>query len=83
MKATEPNKKIIMKPKNIYAIKIDDINSDWVNYRLWKNEQEIDPDDLTIEELGFFQKELYVFSVIFKDRIIEMLKNQIKYLEEL
>ena len=72
-----------METKNEYSIKIEDINSDWTNYRVWKNTQEIEPDDLTIEECGFFQKELYDFSVIFKDRIIEMLKNQIKYLEEL
>ena len=64
-----------METKNIYAIKIDDINSDWVNYRLWKNEQDIDPDDLTIEEWEFFQKELSFFSVMFKEHI--------KYLEEL
>ena len=64
-----------METKNIYAIKIDDIKSDWVNYRLWKNGKDIDPDELTIEEMEFFQKELYDFS--------EMFKNQIKYLEEL
>ena len=67
-----------METKNEYSIKIAGINSDWTNYRVWKNTQEIEPDDLTIEECGFFQKELYDFSVIFKDRIIEMLKNQIK-----
>ena len=59
-----------METKNIYAIKIDDINSDWSNYRLWKNGQDIDPDDLTIKELEFFQKELYDFSEIFKNQII-------------
>ena len=64
-----------METKNIYAIKIDDINSDWTTYRLWKNGQDIDPDELTIEELEFIQKELYDFS--------EMFKEQIKYLEEL
>ena len=64
-----------MKTKNIYAIKIDDINSDWPNYRLWKNGQDIDPDDLTVEEMKIFQKELFDFS--------EMFKEQIKYLEKL
>ena len=64
-----------METKNIYAIKIDDINSDWSNYRLWKNGQDIDPDELTIEEMEFFQKELFDFS--------EMFKEQIKYLEKL
>ena len=64
-----------METKNIYAIKIDDINSDWTTYRLWKNGQDIDPDELTIEEMEFFQKELFDFS--------EMFKEQIKYLEKL
>ena len=64
-----------MKTKNIYAIKIDDINSEWPNYRLWKNGQDIDPDELTIEEMEFFQKELFDFS--------EMFRKYIKYLEEL
>ena len=64
-----------METKNIYAIKIDDINSDWSNYRLWKNGQDIDPDELTIEEWEFFQKELSFFS--------EMFKEHIKYLEGL
>ena len=64
-----------MEKRDIYAIKINDINSDWSNYRLWKNGQDIDPDELTIEELEFIQKELFEFS--------EMFKEQIKYLEEL
>ena len=64
-----------MKKKNIYAIKIDDINSDWTTYRLLKNGQDINPDDLTVEEMKIFQKELYDFS--------EMFNEQIKYLEEL
>ena len=72
-----------MKTKNIYAIKIDDINFDWSNYRLWKNGQDIEPEDLTIEELELFQKELLDYSEIFKDRITEMYKNHIKYLEGL
>ena len=62
-----------MKKKNIYAIKIDDINSDWVNYQILKNGKDIDPDNLTIEEMKLFQKELLWFS--------EMFKEQIKYLE--
>ena len=64
-----------MKTKNEYAIKIDDINSDWTTYRLWKNGQDIHPDKLTIEEMKLFQKELFDFS--------EMFKEQIKYLEGL
>ena len=64
-----------MKTKKIYAIKIDDINSDWVNYRLWKNGQDIDPDDLTVDEMKLFEKELLEFSETFKEHI--------KYLEEL
>ena len=64
-----------METKNEYSIKISGINSEWANYRLWKNEQDIDPDDLTIEEWEFFQKELSFFSVMFKEHI--------KYLEGL
>ena len=64
-----------METKNIYAIKIDDINSDWTTYRLWKNGKDIDLDNLTIEEMEFFQEELRIFS--------EMFKEQIKYLEKL
>ena len=64
-----------METKNIYAVKIDDIKSDWVNYRLWKNGEDIDPDELTIEEMKLFQKELLEFS--------EMFNEQIKYLKEL
>ena len=64
-----------METKNIYAIKIDYMNSDWPNYRLWKNGQDIHPDDLTVEEMKIFQKELLEFS--------EMFNEQIKYLEKL
>ena len=64
-----------METKNIYAIKIDDINSDWSNYRLWKNGQDIDPDELTIDEMKLLEKELLEFS--------EMFKEEIKYLEKL
>ena len=64
-----------METKNIYAIKIDDINSDWVNYRLWKNGEDINLDDLTVDEMKLFEKELLEFS--------EMFKEQIKYLEKL
>ena len=64
-----------MKTKNEYSIKIAGINSDWVNYRLWKNGKDIDPDKLTIEEMEFFQEELRIFSEMFKERI--------KYLKEL
>ena len=64
-----------MKTKNIYAIKIDDINSDWVNYRLWKNGEDINLYDLTVDEMKLFEKELLEFS--------EMFKEQIKYLEKL
>ena len=64
-----------MKTKNEYSIKIAGINSDWVNYRLWKNGKDIDPDNLTIEEMEFFQEELRIFSEMFKERI--------KYLKEL
>ena len=46
-------------------------------------ETKIEPDDLTIEEFGLLQKELFDFSEMFKNRIIEMLKKQIKYLERL
>ena len=56
-----------METKNIYAIKIDDINSDWVNYLLWKNGEYIDPDDLTVEEMKLFEKELIEFSEMFND----------------
>ena len=58
-----------MKTKNIYAIKIDDINSDWSTYRLWKNGKDFEPEDLTIEELEFIQEELFDFSEMFRERI--------------
>ena len=64
-----------MKTTNYYSIKIDDIKSDWPNYRLWKNGQDIHPDDLTVEEMKLFEKELLEFS--------EMFNEQIKYLEKL
>ena len=64
-----------METKNIYAIKIAGINSDWSTYRLWKNGQDVEPEDLTIEELELFQEELFDFSEMFRERI--------KYLEEL
>ena len=64
-----------MKTKDIYAIKIDDINSDWVNYRVWKNGEDIDPDDLTVEEMIIFRKELLEFA--------EMFNYQIKYIENI
>ena len=58
-----------METKNIYDIKIDDINSEWVNYRLWKNGEDIEPDDLTVEEMIIFQKELLDFAEMFNDEI--------------
>ena len=58
-----------METKNIYAIKIDDIKSDFVNYRLWKNGEDIEPDDLTVEEMIIFQKELLDFAEMFNDEI--------------
>ena len=64
-----------METKNIYAIKIDDINSDWVNFRLGKNGEDIEPNDLTLEETIIFRKELLEF--------YEMFNDNIKYLEEL
>ena len=64
-----------MEKRDIYAIKIDDINSDWTNYRLWKNGKDINLDDLTVDEMKLFEKELLEFS--------EMFKEQIKYLEKL
>ena len=64
-----------MKTTNEYSIKIDDINSEWPNYRLWKNGQDINPDDLTVEEMKFFQKELFDFS--------EMFRKYIKYFKKL
>ena len=72
---TKKNK--IMETKNIYAIKIDDMNSDWVNYRLWKNGEDIEPDDLTVEEMIIFRKELLDISEMFNDKIkyIENIKK--------
>ena len=64
-----------METKNEYSIKMEGINSDWTTYRIWKNGQDIDPDDLTIEEMKLFEKELFDFS--------EMFKEQIKYFKEL
>ena len=58
-----------METKNEYSIKISGINSDWPNYRLWKNGQDIDPDELTIEEMEFFRKELFYFYNFFKKYI--------------
>ena len=59
-----------MKEKNVYSIKIDDINSDWVNYRLWKNGEDIELDDLTVEEMELFEKELLEFSEMFNDEAL-------------
>ena len=64
-----------METKNEYSIKIEGINYGWANYRLWKNSQDINSDDLTIEKLEFIQKELFYYS--------EMFRKYIKYLEEL
>ena len=64
-----------METKNVYAIKIDDIKSDWVNYRLWINGEDIDPDDLTVEEMIIFRKELLEF--------YEMFNNEIKIFENI
>ena len=50
-----------METENEYSIKISGINSEWVNYRFWKNGQDIDTDDLTIEEIKLLQKELSFF----------------------
>ena len=64
-----------METKNEYSIIIAGINCGWTNYQLWRNGQDIDPDELTIEEMEFFQKELSYFSNFFK--------KYIKHLEEL
>ena len=63
-----------METKNIYAIKIDDINSDWVNFRLWKNGEDIDPNELSVEEMRIFRKELLEFSEMF-DSVIKCFEN--------
>ena len=55
-----------METKNEYSIKISGINSGSANYRLLKNEQDIDSYDLTIEELELFQKELSFYSEMFR-----------------
>ena len=64
-----------MKPKNEYSIKIAGINYGWTNYQLCRNGQDVEPEDLTIEELELFQKEFYDFA--------EMFEAHIKYLKEL
>ena len=56
-----------METKNEYSIKIAGINSGWTNYRLWKNGQDIELDDLTVEEMELFEKELIEFSEMFND----------------
>ena len=63
-----------METKNEYSIIIAGINYDWTNYQLWRNGKDIDPDELTIDEMKLFEKELLEFS--------EMFKEQIKYLKE-
>ena len=68
-------KTTIMETKNEYSIIIAGINCGWTNYQLWRNGQDIDPDDLTIDEMKLFEKELLEFSETFKE--------QIKYLEKL
>ena len=72
-----------METKNEYSIEISGINSECVHYFVYKNEQDFYLDEFTIKELKLFQKELLDFYEILKDCIIEMLKNQIKYLEDL
>ena len=58
-----------MKTKNEYSIKISGINSDWPNYRLWKNGQDIDPYELTIEEIELIAEELIDYCKMFKNNI--------------
>ena len=45
-----------METKNEYSIKIAGINYDWPNYQLWRNGQDVEPEDLTIEEWNYSKK---------------------------
>ena len=58
-----------MKEKDVYSIKISDINSIFSNYRIWKNDKDIDPDDLTIEEMELIAEELIDYCKMFKNKI--------------
>ena len=58
-----------MTQKDVYSIKISDINSDWANYRIWKNNKDVDPDDLTLEEIKIIADELHDYHLIFMERL--------------
>lgn len=58
-----------MKEKNVYSIKISDINSIFSNYRIWKNDKDINPDDLTIEEMILIAEELIDYCKMFENKI--------------
>lgn len=60
---------MIMEAKNVYSIKISDINSDWPNYSIWKNNEVVDPDDLTFDEIKIIADELYDYHLIFMKRL--------------
>lgn len=57
-----------MKPKNVYSIKLSDIGSDWPNYRIWKNDKVVDPEDLTPKEYEIIADELRYYYSIFIGR---------------
>ena len=57
-----------MTPKDVYSIKLSDINSDWPNYRIWKNNKDVDPDDLTLEEIKIIADELHIYNTYFMER---------------
>lgn len=58
-----------MEAKNVYSIKLSDINSDWPNYCIWKNGEFVDPDDLTLEEIKIIADELHDYHLIFMERL--------------
>lgn len=55
--------------KNVYSIKISDIDSDWPNYRIWKNNENVDPEDLPLDEIKIIADELYEYHLIFMKRV--------------
>ena len=58
-----------METKNVYSIKLSEINSDCPNCRIWKNNEVVNPDDLTLDEIKIIADELYFYHLIFMERL--------------
>ena len=66
-----------MKAKNVYSIKLSDIDSDCPNCSIWKNNEVVNPDDLTLDEIKIIADELFDYHLIFREIFDSLISKMI------